>query len=248
MLKRFTRIAAALAIVTLLTAGSLAKAEIVVQNAGFESAITTGWTQITTESGAIVNNGTVLNAVSNAEGNNIAYLDAHWNYSTVVYGGLYQALSSNYTVGESYKLTVSVAAADYVSGLGYTTPALDHPIDTMEIRLYWDNAGTKTIINSSQPIVFGGLSTSSLTDYSVTIPTVQIGDLYQGKAIGVWFQTTFKNMVDNWPTNQVDGWNTYWLVDNVRVTATAAPEPSTIVLLATGLLALLAYAWRRRRK
>ena len=43
----------------------------------------------------------------------------------------------------------------------------------------------------------------------------------------------------------VSSGNQQFIVDNVRVTET--PEPSTMVLLATGLLGLLCYAWRRRR-
>jgi hypothetical protein len=238
MLKRFTRIAAALAIVAVLTAGSLAKAEIVVQDAGFESNTgvpPTDWTSVT-DAAAIVNDGGTFQEIS-AEGSNIAYVNAHYNGTL---HGLYQALASTFTVGESYKLTVGVAAADFVSGKGYTSPATDHPLSTMEIRLYWDNGGTKTIIGSKE-IVFGDLSTSSLTDYSVTIPTVQSGDFYKNQAIGVWIQTTYQMTSEG-----VDPHNTYWLVDNVRVTE-AIPEPSTIVLLAAGLLGLLAYAWRRRR-
>ena len=37
-------------------------------------------------------------------------------------------------------------------------------------------------------------------------------------------------------------------LDNVSVTAIPTPEPTTIVLLTTGLLGLLAYAWRRRKR
>jgi hypothetical protein len=36
-------------------------------------------------------------------------------------------------------------------------------------------------------------------------------------------------------------------LDNVRLSDSTVPEPGTIVLLGTGLLGLLAYAWRKRK-
>ena len=39
----------------------------------------------------------------------------------------------------------------------------------------------------------------------------------------------------------------YVNLDSIAVNVTAAPEPSTIVLVGTGLIGLLAYAWRKRR-
>jgi hypothetical protein len=36
-------------------------------------------------------------------------------------------------------------------------------------------------------------------------------------------------------------------IDTVSVNTTAAPEPSTVVLLLTGLVGLSAYAWRKRK-
>jgi hypothetical protein len=41
-----------------------------------------------------------------------------------------------------------------------------------------------------------------------------------------------------------DGW---WSVDNVQLSSAVVPEPSAIVLVASGLIGLLCYAWRKRR-
>ena len=41
------------------------------------------------------------------------------------------------------------------------------------------------------------------------------------------------------------GTGTY--ADNVRLDISEVPEPSTLVLLASGLVGLLAYAWRKRK-
>jgi hypothetical protein len=40
------------------------------------------------------------------------------------------------------------------------------------------------------------------------------------------------------------GWTA---VDNVRLSSTSIPEPSSVLLLATGLIGLLCYAWRKRK-
>jgi hypothetical protein len=38
-----------------------------------------------------------------------------------------------------------------------------------------------------------------------------------------------------------------WMIDNVIMPAMAVPEPSPVILLSTGLIGLLAWAWRKRR-
>jgi hypothetical protein len=50
--------------------------------------------------------------------------------------------------------------------------------------------------------------------------------------------------IDRFSLASVGGWALY---DNVKVTLTATPEPSSVVLLAAGLVGLLAYAWRKQR-
>ena len=67
--------------------------------------------------------------------------------------------------------------------------------DQMQLLLYWNNGGTITPIGTPQTITFGNLSTSAMTDYSVSIPTVQGSNPYQGQAIGIEIQTTVKTFV-----------------------------------------------------
>ena len=70
-------------------------------------------------------------------------------------------------------------------------------------------------------------------DQSVSF-TAQAGDAWIGQPIGVKLYATN------------GGWGA---IDNVSLNFTAAPspEPGTIVLLITGLVSLLCYAWRKRR-
>jgi hypothetical protein len=49
-----------------------------------------------------------------------------------------------------------------------------------------------------------------------------------------------------WPTNTGSGLKTVHF-DNVRLDYTAVPEPGTLALLASGLIGLLCYAWKKRK-
>jgi hypothetical protein len=65
--------------------------------------------------------------------------------------------------------------------------------------------------------------------------TVPNDSPYIGKALGV--------MV----AGMGGAYNGELSIDNVHLTVTPAPEPSTLVLLGTGALSLVAYAWRKRK-
>jgi hypothetical protein len=57
---------------------------------------------------------------------------------------------------------------------------------------------------------------------------------------------------DSWSSVSVTGYTSYGYLDNLRFgtfseVAVATPEPGTIVLLGSGLIGLLAYAWRKRK-
>ena len=71
-----------------------------------------------------------------------------------------------------------------------------------------------------------------LTDYSLTVPTVQSTDPWANLPLGIWLDMSA-------------GSNTGIFFDNVRLTS--VPEPSTLALLASGLFGLVAYAWRKRK-
>lgn len=55
---------------------------------------------------------------------------------------------------------------------------------------------------------------------------------------------------DNWANGAIafggDGVHKAWF-DNLQVGGSAVPEPSTVVLCVTGMIGLLAYAWRKRK-
>jgi hypothetical protein len=133
--------------------------------------------------------------------------------------GIFQDLSgATYEVGKSYKLTVGIAALNDGA--------------TANISLFARNGAT-IITAGTTGAGAPSLSSTAMTDYVVTVPTVQSTDAWAGKNIAISLKTG------------VGG--TCWFFDNVRLESTATPEPGTLVLLASGLIGLLAYAWRKRR-
>ncbi len=92
-------------------------------------------------------------------------------------------------------------------------------------------------IIAGNTIAWSALNYASLTDVSVSIPAVLVGDLWCNKQIGIEFGVATATHNDNY----------YYGTDNVRLTSTPTPEPGVLALLAAGLAGLLCYAWRKSR-
>ena len=64
---------------------------------------------------------------------------------------------------------------------------------------------------------------------------------------GIWSSTTTSLDIDVAYTSGTATDIDYTRVNGFEMTAVSSPEPSTLVLLGTALLGLLAYAWRKRK-
>jgi hypothetical protein len=173
---------------------------------------------------ALRNNGFYVTppVIAGVDGNQFGWL-AYGKYGNQ--NGTYQDLSTRYGAGGAYTLTVGVARGS----------SLDD--DTLEIGLLWksDDKTTSGIVGSV--IATGSeLSTTEMADYTFTIPNIDAGSDAAGKHIGIYFKTVGGG------GNDVD-----FAVDNVRLSTTYTPEPSSMMLVASGLVGLLAYAWRKRK-
>jgi len=79
-----------------------------------------------------------------------------------------------------------------------------------------------TVITYSEA-AFPITGTLNLVDYSVNIPTVQAGDAWAGKHIGIELESTLPIEIAVFGS---------WDFDNVRLTA--VPEPTSMALLGIG--------------
>jgi hypothetical protein len=130
-----------------------------------------------------------------------------------------------YTVGQAYQLTAGF--------LGKGALAAG---DTLMMTLYYgDYANGNTV--GSTAIVYDPLTfadQTKLTDFSVTIPTVQAGDAWANQTLGI-------AIVD---ISGPERGQAYWDLDNVRLQA--IPEPGTLGLALLGTLSWLGFRSRRQ--
>ena len=138
---------------------------------------------------------------------------------------------------QTYVYTDSTAWSRAMDG----TPALlGSPFISAEVS---PGAGPKNSVSvalngTTETLVGGGVGTETSSGYTVS----GSGLTWNGKIAEV---LVYDRVLDPTELNTVG----YYLQDKYGVSASyiATPEPGTLVLLATGLIALLCYAWRRRR-
>ncbi|MEK7781514.1 MAG: PEP-CTERM sorting domain-containing protein [Verrucomicrobiota bacterium] len=140
--------------------------------------------------------------------------------------------TSTYEIGKSYNLTLGLFAR---SSLATIVPG-----STLELSLYYlDGSNSKVKVGSTvvsySTAAFPSSPTPSLIDYQVNTLTVNAGDAWVGKNIGIQLESTI-------PLEMTSFGN--WDFDNVRLTA--VPEPTTIALLGIGLGSLILARSRRQ--
>ena len=127
----------------------------------------------------------------NADANQLAFLGSQRG------NALEQDLPVTYRAGCAYRLTVGVGVSVRFP------PAVVTPVDTIDIVLYYlDKAGPVDIVRAT--VEAAGVSSTRLQDFSVYLDTVQAGDAWAGKSIGV-------------ATRAAGNAGGFWDLDNVRL-------------------------------
>jgi len=144
------------------------------------------------------------------------YASTDWSSSTPSH-----AFDAVFEVGMSYRLTVGIIGG----------PGLAEGADLV-LGLYYRDSLNNLVNVGATDVRYSAASFPNSThfnDYEVVVPAVQAGDAWAGQHIGI--QITAGSMG-----------NSYWDVDNVRLSQ--VPEPSSCVLLLGGLGEL----WLARRR
>ncbi|MBW7991356.1 MAG: hypothetical protein FVQ84_15270 [Planctomycetes bacterium] len=137
------------------------------------------WTEIDIDTLSSTNTGVFANTpagspdnVFNADGNQLAFLGSELG------NALEQDLTGIYKAGCGYRLSVAVS----VSGL--FSPSTAEPVDALELVLFYRD-GNDVVDIASRMVEAVGMSSTQLTEVSLYLPTVQSGDAWAGKAIGL---------------------------------------------------------------
>lgn len=137
--------------------------------------------------------------IPNADGNQTARL------LTIFEAGFYQELPAKVEAGSAYDLTVAVRGGGNIASGALLLLALYYVDDALQqVNL------AHTFVNYRGPFV---AAWPALTDVSVRTPVVSPGDGAVGRNLRIGIMAL---------SGYAEG---YWELDNVRVTATAAPKP-----------------------
>jgi hypothetical protein len=110
--------------------------------------------------------------IGNADEGQLAFLGSEQG------NGLEQELEAAYELGCRYRLTVAVGVS------GRFPPAAQEAVDNLDLILYYADDGQAVDI-VAQTVPATGLSSTSLQDFSVYLPTVDSTDAWAGRTIGV---------------------------------------------------------------
>ncbi|MHC4963160.1 MAG: hypothetical protein ACYTGA_13740, partial [Planctomycetota bacterium] len=158
--------------------------------------IVSGWDEIDLDpasqnTGAFLNTpGDASSYIVNADGNQVAFLIAQ-------YGNAFQQKLPNiYQVGRSYRLTAAVGISFY------SEP--EDPGDPLELVFYYEDGDQKNRDIAKFSVPFKWRSATHLDDFTVLLPTVQLGYGWAGENIRIAMRGT----------SDLGG---TWIIDNVRV-------------------------------
>jgi len=199
-----------LLLLCLLTAVPARAASIPIENASFEAPVVDpngfgavplvdGWTEMDIDTMFSTNTGVFANTdpnsfdhIVNADGSQLAFLGSQAG------NAMEQDLADTYKVGCEYQLTVGVSVSSRFP------PSAAEPIDTLELALYYRDANDVVVDIAIQTVEATGQSYTQLQDFSLELPTVQSGDVWMGKPIGIALRAA----------GQPGG---FWDLDNVRL-------------------------------
>jgi hypothetical protein len=135
-------------------------------------------------------------------------------------------------VGTTYQATVSVGEPNFDSPVG--SPIFTVSLVDVNPNYVAEGTNLYTVVATGAPFTAGTRGTwSDASSLSWTATAA-------GHGLEIQVDVTGFSQAGIWTANQA-------MLDNFRLEATPAPEPSMMALLATGPIGLLAYAWRRRR-
>jgi len=158
-------------------------------------------------------------------------------------GGDYGAGSSPKLESTVYTTTSAAFPVTLVSGDMYSAVAeVGQALNSGYTTASGAPVFTVTLLDAGSPVATGTVAAGAPGAWS-PISTANWTATSSGSAnmsIAVSFTGYYNNGV--WSTNNAN------LADvSITHTAAASPEPATLTILVTGLVGLLAYAWRRRR-